>query len=66
MEWRIELVHIQPGQPTQNAKAESFHGQLRDEFLNVSWFWNLGDARKKIAAWREEYNNERPYSSLDY
>ena len=37
---------------------------MRDEFLNVSWFWNLWDARKKIAAWREEYNRERPHSSL--
>ena len=63
---RVELVHIQPGQPTQNAKVESFHGRMRDEFLNTSWFWNLWDARKKIAAWREEYNNERPHSSLGY
>jgi putative transposase len=66
VEQRIELVHIQPGKPTQNAKAESFQGRLRDEFLNVSWFWNLWDAREKIAAWREEYNRERPHSSLDY
>ena len=66
MERRIELVHIQPGKPTQNAKAESFQGRLRDEFLNVSWFWNLWDARRKIAAWREEYNRQRPHSSLAY
>lgn len=66
VERRIELVHIQPGKPTQNAKAESFQGRLRDEFLNVSWFWNLWDARSKIAGWREEYNRERPHSSLGY
>ena len=66
MERRIDLVHIQPGKPTQNAKAESFQGRMRDEFLNVSWFWNLWDARSKIAAWREEYNCERPHSSLNY
>lgn len=62
----IELVHIQPGKPQQNGYVESFHGKLRDECLNVSWFENLWDARRKIAAWRKEYNEERPHSSLGY
>jgi transposase InsO family protein len=44
------LVHIQPGKPTQNAHVESFHGRLREECLNISWFQNLFDARRKIAA----------------
>ena len=65
VERRIGLVHIQLGKPTQNAKVESFHGRLRDELLYVSWFWNLWDTRRKIEAWREEYNRERPHSSLD-
>jgi len=34
--------------------------------LNVSWFQNLFDARRKIAAWRTEYNEEHPHSSLGY
>jgi putative transposase len=54
VERQIELVHIQPGKPTQNAHAESFHGRLREECLTVSWFQNLFDARRKIAAWRKE------------
>jgi putative transposase len=66
IEKRIDAVHIQPGKPTQNAYAESFHGRLRDECLNISWFWNLFDARSKIAAWRVEYNCERPHSALGY
>jgi putative transposase len=66
VEREIELVHIQPGKPTQNAHVESFHGRLREECLNVSWFQNLFDARRKIAAWRKEYNEERPHSSLGY
>jgi putative transposase len=66
VERQIELVHIQPGKPTQNARVESFHGRLRDECLTVSWFQNLFDARRKIAAWRIEYNEERPHSSLGY
>jgi putative transposase len=66
MEQKIEVVHIQPGKPTQNARVESFHGRLREECLNVSWFQNLFDAKRKIAAWRTEYNEERPHSSLGY
>jgi putative transposase len=62
----IELVHIQPGKPQQNGYVESFNGKLRDECLNVSWFENLWDARRKITAWRKEYNEERPHSSLGY
>jgi putative transposase len=66
VERRIDVVHIQPGKPTQNAQVESFNGRLRDECLNVSWFWNLLDARRKIARWGEDYNRERPHSALNY
>ncbi len=66
LEHRIELVHIQPGRPMQNGRVESFNGKLRDEFLNVSWFRNLFDARTKTAAWKSEYNEERPHSGLGY
>jgi putative transposase len=66
MERKIELVHIEPGRPMQNGYVESFHGKLRDECLNASWFGNLFEARVKIAAWKEEYNEERPHSSLGY
>lgn len=66
IERKIDAVYIQPGKPTQNAHVESFHGRLRDECLNTSWFWNLWDARRKIATWREHYNRERPHSALGY
>jgi putative transposase len=65
-ERKVELVHIQPGRPMQNGHVESFHGRLRDECLNVSWFRTLGDVRQKLADWQREYNCERPHSSLDY
>ncbi len=65
-DWKIGLVHIQPGRPMQNGHVESFHGRLRDECLNASWFRTLNDVRCTLAAWREEYNCERPHSSLDY
>lgn len=66
LEWKIELRHIQPGKPTQNDHVESFHGRLREECLRMSWFRNLFDARIKIAAWKKEYNEKRPHSSLGY
>jgi Integrase core domain len=66
VERKIELVHIEPGKPVQNPHVESVHGRLREECLNASWFVNLFDARKKIGAWRREYNEERPHSSLGY
>jgi putative transposase len=64
LERKIELVHIEPGRPMQNGYVESFHGKLWDECLNASWFANLYEARVKIAAWKEEYNEERPHRSL--
>ena len=66
LERKIELVHIEPRRPMQNGHVESFHGKLRDECLNASWFGNLFEARAQIGAWRKEYNEERPHSSLGY
>ena len=66
IEKRIDLRHIQPGRPMQNGHVESFHGKLRDECLNTNWFPNLFDARRRIAAWKREYNELRPHSSLQY
>jgi putative transposase len=50
----------------QNGYVESFNGRFRDECLNVNWFATMADARRKIEAWRLDYNNERPHSSLGY
>jgi putative transposase len=65
-DWKVGLVNIEPGKPMQNGHVESFNGRLRDECLNTSWFRTLNDVRCTLAAWREEYNHERPHSSLDY
>ena len=62
----VRLEFIQPGKPAQNAFAESFNGRLRDECLNANWFTSLSDARRKIEGWRQDYNQQRPHSSLNY
>lgn len=39
---------------------------MRDKLLNETLFMSLAHARVEIAAWVEEYNRERPHSSLGY
>ena len=45
---------------------ESFNGTFRDECLNQNWFLNLKEAREIIEKFRNEYNEERIHSSLNY
>ena len=60
----VDWHYIAPGKPTQNAFAESFIGRLRDECLNETLFSSLDEARVLLAAWRDDHNRCRPYSSL--
>jgi putative transposase len=60
----VDLKLIAAGKPTQNAYIESFNGKFRDECLNDHFFNNLAHARAVIAAWRRDYNEARPHSSL--
>jgi len=60
----IHPAYIRPGKPMDNAFIESFQGKFRDECLNQHWFKNLPEARQIIEQWRQEYNRERPHSSL--
>lgn len=60
----IKLHFSRPGKPTDNAFIESFNGKVRDEFLNMHWFSSLEDLQGKAWGWRDEYNFERPHSSL--
>ncbi|ANK81859.1 MAG: integrase [Rhizobiales bacterium NRL2] len=62
----VEWHYIQPGRPMQNGYVESFNGRMRDELLNETLFLSLAHARVEIAAWAEDYNRERPHSSLGY
>ena len=66
LEAKVRQDFIEPGKPVQDAFIESFNGRLREKCLNPHWFTNLADAQGKIAAWREDYNTQRPHSSLRY
>lgn len=60
----VKLRFIQPGKPVQNAYIESFNGKFRNECLNDHVFVSLHSAQRIIEAWRQDYNTERPHSSL--
>ncbi len=40
------------------------NGRFRDECLDPSWFTSLAEARRVIEAWRVDYNQHRPHTSL--
>jgi putative transposase len=61
---RVALDFSRPGKPTDNAYIEAFNARFRIECLNENWFLSLQDASRKAEAWRREYNEQRPHSSL--
>ena len=69
-EWLYDLevktLFIEPGSPWENGYIESFNGKLRDELLDREIFDTLLEAQVLIEAWRKEYNQIRPHSSLGY
>ena len=62
----VEWHYIAPGKPQQNAFVESFNGRLRDELLNETVFSSLAEARIMLAAWKHDYNTNRPHSRLGW
>ena len=63
-EEKIQWRYIQPGKPMQNGYIESFNGKLRDECLNENMFETLAEAKVIVERWRNDYNEQRPHSSL--
>lgn len=60
----VEWHYIALGKPMQNGFVESFNGSFRDECLNETLFSSLPQARLQITNWKEDYNSQRPHSSL--
>lgn len=61
---QVELDFSRPAKPTDNAFIEAFNASVRKELLNASWFATLAEARERLEAWRKEYNEDRPHTSL--
>jgi putative transposase len=62
----IKTLYIPPGSPWENPYIESFNGKFRDECLNMHVFVDVREAQQVAESWREEYNTQRPHSSLGY
>jgi transposase InsO family protein len=62
----VNTLFIEPGSPWENGYVESFNGKFRDELLNGELFYTLTEAKVLVERWRNEYNTERPHSSLGY
>ena len=62
----IETLYIEPGAPWENGYAESLNSKVRDELLEREEFASVLEARVLGRAWRQQYNEVRPHSSLGY
>jgi putative transposase len=63
----ITVSMSRPGNPFDNAKAESFMKTLKTEEINGRAFADLSDARRRIDSFiAEVYNKERLHSALGY
>jgi transposase InsO family protein len=62
---KVKLDFSRLGKPTDNPFIESFNGKFREGCLNRNWFLSFSDVRAKINLWRQDYNHNRPHSSLD-
>jgi len=62
----VKLVYLRPGTPTDNAYIESFNGSFGNECLNMNWFMSNENAKDKVEACKNDYNEFRPHSALTY
>jgi len=60
----VQLQFIRPGKPVENAFHRKLQRKTEDELLNASSSFELADARRKLEAWRRDYNQNSLHSSI--
>jgi transposase InsO family protein len=63
MELGIVPVYSDPAHPEQNGRHERMHEELKAEATRPPAY-SLGPQQKKLNAFRQEYNEERPHQAL--
>ncbi len=60
----IELEHIQPGKPQQNAYVERYNRTVRYDWLGQYLFASIAEVQDCATRWLWTYNHERPNMAL--
>lgn len=60
----IELLHIQPGKPQQNAYIERYNRTVRYDWLSHYLFDSIAEVQDFATRWLWTYNHERPNMAL--
>lgn len=60
----IQLVHIQPGKPQQNAYVERYNRTVRYDWLGHYLFDSIDEVQAFASDWLWTYNHERPNMAL--
>lgn len=63
-ETNIDWHYIELGNPIQNGFVESFNGSFHNECSNKNLFSSPEHIRSLINQWKDDYNHNRPRSSL--
>ena len=56
----VTILHIQPGQPQQNAYIERYTRTVRHEWLDQYIIESIEEAQDHATQWLWTYNNDRP------
>ncbi|MBO5953790.1 MAG: IS481 family transposase [Oscillospiraceae bacterium] len=66
--WLMDLdilpIHGRIKHPQTQGKIERFHRSMKQELLNHTTIADIEDAKYKLSAWRDKYNNIRPHEAL--